>query len=180
MAAMDQIAAWLERHVNPSAVLITIAILLAAGIVILLLNRLFKAWLGGLAARFGLHHRTVATITRVFTSALWIFTALLILDIWGIGLGGVWTLVVSAATVIGVGFLATWTMISNITASVLLTFWRPYHLGDDVELLPENLKGQVIDRNLMFTVLREEGGAAILIPNNLFFQKMFRVKRGSG
>jgi hypothetical protein len=27
----------------------------------------------------------------------------------------------------------------------------------------------------MFTVLREEGGSALHIPNNLFFQRIFRV-----
>jgi len=33
----------------------------------------------------------------------------------------------------------------------------------------------VIDSNLMFLVVRESSGALIHIPNNLFFQKMFRV-----
>ena len=31
------------------------------------------------------------------------------------------------------------------------------------------------DRNLMFTTLREESGNVLWIPNNLFFQKIFRV-----
>ena len=76
---------------------------------------------------------------------------------------------------IGVGFLAVWTIVSNITASVFITIWRPFRLGETVEILPESLRGRVIDRNLMFTVLREASGAALQIPNNLFFQKMFRV-----
>jgi small-conductance mechanosensitive channel len=45
-------------------------------------------------------------------------------------------------------------------------------------MLPENLKGRAVDRNLMFTALREEGGTILQIPNNLFFQKMFRVGGG--
>jgi hypothetical protein len=44
-----------------------------------------------------------------------------------------------------------------------------------VSLLPEDLKGRVVDRTTMFTVLREESGATLMIPNNLFFQKIFRV-----
>jgi len=31
------------------------------------------------------------------------------------------------------------------------------------------MKGRVIERNMMFTVLREDGGAALYVPNNLFF-----------
>jgi small-conductance mechanosensitive channel len=93
----------------------------------------------------------------------------------GVSIGGLWAVLVSAATVIGVGFLAVWTLISNITASFFITIWRPFRLGQFVEMLPENLKGRVVDRNLMFTVLREEHGSVLQIPNNLFFQKMFRV-----
>ncbi|MGA7326912.1 MAG: mechanosensitive ion channel domain-containing protein, partial [Rhodomicrobium sp.] len=62
-------------------------------------------------------------------------------------------------------------MISNVTASLFITIWRPFQFGHTIELLPENLKGRVIDRNMMFTVLREEGGGRLHVPNNLFFQK---------
>ena len=48
---------------------------------------------------------------------------------------------------------------------------------DTVELLPENLKGRAVDRNLMFTVLAEDDGSFLQVPNNLFFQKIFRVAR---
>ena len=66
-------------------------------------------------------------------------------------------------------------MISNATANLFITIWRPFQLGDTVEFLPENFKGGVVVRNLMFTVLREENGARLLVPNNLLFQKIFRV-----
>ena len=61
------------------------------------------------------------------------------------------------------------------TASFFLTLWRPFHLGQTIEIIPENLSGRVSDRNLMFTTLREESGSILQIPNNLFFQKPFRV-----
>ncbi|MFL4971728.1 MAG: mechanosensitive ion channel domain-containing protein, partial [Xanthobacteraceae bacterium] len=122
-----------------------------------------------------LPYEAVLTVTRIASGALWVITVLVVLEIWGIGVGGLWTLLVSAATLVGVGFLATWTMVSNITASLFIMIWRPFRLGDRVEILPENLKGRVVDRDLMFVVLREEAGSAIRIPNNLFFQKMFRV-----
>jgi hypothetical protein len=77
--------------------------------------------------------------------------------------------------VIGVGFLAVWTMISNVTASVFITIWSPFKLGQMVEIVPENLKGRVVDRNMMFTVLRDGSDRVLHVPNNLFFQKMFWV-----
>jgi small-conductance mechanosensitive channel len=173
---MAEIAAWLDRyHVSLPSILTTIALVIGASVVIVLLKRLLQRGLGRLEPRLRLRYETVLTVTRLVTGLLWLIVALLVLEIWGISLGGFWTLLVSAATVIGVGFLATWTMVSNITASFFLALWRPFHLGDTVAVLPENLQGRVIDINLMFVVVREDGGALIRIPNNLFFQKMFRV-----
>jgi small-conductance mechanosensitive channel len=173
---MDQIVQWLDRHdVKATTLLITAVLLIGASIVIFLLKRLLQNWLRRVEARLGLPYEAVLTVTRVISSALWVITVLVILEIWGIGVGGVWTVLVSAATLVGVGFLATWTMVSNITASFFIMIWRPFRLGDTVEILPESLKGRVVDRDLMFVVLREEAGSALHIPNNLFFQKMFRV-----
>jgi small-conductance mechanosensitive channel len=64
---------------------------------------------------------------------------------------------------------------SNFTASFFLVLWGPFHVGQTVEILPENLKGRVVDRNLMFTTLSEDSGSVLQIPNSLFFQKIFRV-----
>ncbi|MFZ1004937.1 MAG: mechanosensitive ion channel domain-containing protein, partial [Pseudolabrys sp.] len=111
-------------------------------------------------------------------AASWLIAVLSILDAWGIGIAGLWGLVVSSIAVIGVGFLATWAIVSNFTSSFFLTIWRPFRLGDTVILLPENTSGRVTDRNLMFTVLRDQDGSVVNVPNNLFFQKMFRVTSG--
>jgi small-conductance mechanosensitive channel len=176
---MDQITAWLDReHIGAATVLATVALLLGALIVIVLFNRLLKNWLRGVETRIGLRSEHVGKIARSVTATLWIVTLLLVLDLWGVGVGGLWAVLASVATLIGVGFLANWAMVSNMTASLFLAIWRPFRLGDTVELLPENLKGRAVDRNLMFTALREEGGSVLQVPNNLFFQKIFRVGGG--
>ena len=173
---MNDLAAWLnQRNISVMAVLATIGLVIGAFVISYLLKRPLRDSLRQLASRLRLPYGTVLTGVRLLISTLWIVVAMLVLEIWGVSVGGLWTLLVSAATIVGVGFLATWTMISNITASFFIAFWRPFHLGDTVEMLPENFSGRVIDRNLMFVVVRENGGAVIQIPNNLFFQKMFRV-----
>jgi small-conductance mechanosensitive channel len=174
--AMDGVLAWLNHYnIRFETVLTTLGLLIAASIVILILNRLTWRLLRGVEQRAGVSYEALLTITRLIASIFWIVAILLILNLWGVSVSGLWTLLVSAAAVIGVGFLAVWTIISNITASFFITIWRPFHLGHTIELLPENLKGRVVDRNMMFTIVREEGGALLQIPNNLFFQKMFRV-----
>jgi small-conductance mechanosensitive channel len=176
---MSEIIAWLDQHhVNLGAILTSTAVLVAAGLAISVLKRLLNNWFNSIQARLQLSYATISTIIRVVTAAFWLIAVLLVLDTWGIGLAGLWGLLVSAIAVIGVGFLATWALVSNLTASFFLTIWRPFRLGDTVVLLPENTAGRVTDRNLMFTVLREQDGSAVNVPNNFFFQKMFRVISG--
>jgi small-conductance mechanosensitive channel len=173
---MTQIIDWLNQHnINVVNAIVTVAILFFASIIILILSRFFNRWLTDLQGRLNLTDETNFIINRAITAVLWALTIFVVLDVWGIALGGVWAVVVSAITLIGVGFIATWAMISNFTASFFLVLWRPFHVGQIVEMLPENLKGRVIDRSLMFTTLSEESGSVLQIPNNLFFQKIFRV-----
>src|SRR5262245_2221390 len=174
---MQRLVAWADRSdISVPTLLVTVAFIICTLIVALVLNRLLRRWVRRVEARVHLPYETVLTLTRVVSGSLWLVTAMLVLNMWGIGLSGLWTLLASVVAVIGVGFLAVWTIISNVTASFFITLWRPFRLGQTVELLPENLKGRVIDRNLMFTVLRDEGGGTLQVPNNLFFQKMFRVR----
>ena len=173
---MDQLLTWLERgNINLPIVLSTVALVLAAFVAISLLRRISRQVIWRADRGRYLPYESLLTVTRVVTGGLWLITFLVVLNLWGINISGLWTLLISMAAVLGVSFLAVWTIVSNMTASFFLTVWRPFHLGQTVEILPENLKGRVIDRNLMFTVLRDERGFVLQVPNNTFFQKMFRV-----
>ena len=173
---MTQIIEWLNQHnINVVNAISTLAILLLASITIPTLNRFLKQWLINLQSRLHITDKSYFIISRVITAVLWTLTVFIVLNVWGIGLGGVWAILVSVITIIGVGFIATWAMTSNFTASFFLVLWRPFHVGQTVEVLPENLKGRVVGRNLMFTTLSEDSGSVLQIPNSLFFQKMFRV-----
>ena len=175
-ANMTQIIEWLNQHnINAVKAIGTVAILILASIVIPRLGTSLKQWLIHLQSRLNLTNKTNSIINRVTIAVLWTLIVFIVLDVWGIGLGGVWAVLVGAITLIGVGFIATWAMTSNFTASFFLVLWRPFHVGQTVEILPENLKGRVVDRNLMFTTLSEDSGSVLQIPNSLFFQKIFRV-----
>jgi len=173
---MHQLAPWLDRHdLSLSTVVATFALIVAVVVAVFVHNLLLKYWLQPFGKKIGVSADLILSFARIVTVSIWLIALLLALDLWGVSVGGFWTLLASGAAVIGVGFLATWAMISNVTASLFLAVWRPFHLGDTVALLPENFKGRAVDRNLMFTVLREEDGSVLQVPNNLFFQKIFRV-----
>src|SRR5262245_4664753 len=125
---MEQIATWLNQHTfGVTTILLTIALLAVASILLARLNRLLRGWARGFESRLRLPYETVIMLIRVLTIALWTIVGVIVLDMWGVEVGGVWTLLVSAATLVGVGFLATWAMVSNVTASFFMTVWRPFH-----------------------------------------------------
>ena len=156
---MNHLAAWMNYYgIRPEAVLATIVILIATLIGNISIRRFLRRLPLQIQPRFRLHSETTLSLARALNSMLWVCAGLLILNAWGVSMTGLWAFLVSIAAVIGVGFLAFWTMVSNITASVFIAIWHPFRLGDTVELLPESLNGRVAERNLMFTVLREKRG----------------------
>jgi len=177
---MAELSAWLHaNNISALLVLATALLLIVTPLAALALNQLLRRMVKDHGRRLHLPYDSALVLTRVSTAAVWLISATLMLNLWGIGLSGLWAVLISAAAVIGVGFLAVWTMVSNVTASLFITIWRPFQLGQTVEILPENLRGRVIDRNFMFTALRDDAGNVLHIPNNLFFQKVFRVSDGS-
>src|SRR6266568_4079714 len=173
---MSDLFAWLSSY-GPriEIALETVAIVIVAFIAAVSVSRMLRRSLVERYRHRRIPYDTVLLLTRGATALVCVGACILALDLWGFSVTGLWAFLVSISTVIGVGFLATWTMISNVTANLLLAVLRPFRLGDTVEIVPENVKGQVVDRNMMFTALRERPGTILHVPNNLFFQKLFRV-----
>ncbi|WAJ68976.1 mechanosensitive ion channel domain-containing protein [Catenovulum adriaticum] len=78
----------------------------------------------------------------------------------------------SAFAVIGVAFFAQWSILSNITASIIVFFFFPYRVGDKVKIVDgENtISGRIYEISL-FHVLLKDKDEIITYPNSLVFQK---------
>lgn len=172
---MDNVTALLERLAPSAELVIYSAVIVVIG--------LFVATFAGnatgrLATRLQRHVNLSLEVRlaleRVARFFIVVLMLIVLLNAWGLGIGGLWTAFAGLIAGLGVALIAVWAMASNITAAFFLAFWRPFSLGDTVEIMPENVKGAAIDRNLMFTLLRQDDGATIAIPNNLFFQRVFR------
>lgn len=151
-----------------------IALLVGGGLVIWLVVRLLDRALHRRTRHLNLSEQVTRTVRKVVVASLWTVLLLVVLHTWGVNVSGVWAMLASLLAVIGVGMLAVWTMISNVTATLFIWIWRPYTMGQHIEVLPDGFKGRVVDRNLMFTELEDEDGSTLVIPNNLFFQRVTR------
>jgi small-conductance mechanosensitive channel len=94
----------------------------------------------------------------------------------GIDLQGLWSTLVAALSLVAIGFVAMWSILSHMLASLLIVIFRPFEVGDRVEIVGDDpVLGEVADLNPVYTTLRTDDGGTLQVPNNLFFQKA--VKR---
>jgi small-conductance mechanosensitive channel len=175
-AAMDNLSALLDRITSHAEPLIFSALILAAGFLLAALadNGLRRVLREAKRHNLRISMEAGLVLSRAVRTLVLTFTVILMLSFWGFGLSGMWTGMLGLIAGIGVALVATWAIVSNITGALLLSIWRPYHIGDTFEILPEAVKGRAIDRNLMFTVLRQDDGWIVSIPNNLIFQRVVR------
>ncbi len=105
----------------------------------------------------------------------------------GIKVANILTALFTIAGMIAIGFIAVWSILSNILCSMMLIVFRSFDMGDEIEIVEPiggvGLKGKVVGFNVMFTTLAESGDnidpdMLTQIPNNIFFQKNLRRKKG--
>ena len=97
--------------------------------------------------------------------------------VWGVGLQEFSVFISSFLAVVGIGFVAQWSILSNLTASVILFFSHPLRLGDRVRVLDKDFDwtGIVEDISGFYLFMRTDDGRRITIPTNLVIQKGIEI-----
>lgn len=97
--------------------------------------------------------------------------------IWGLNQNEIAVFVGTILTALGIAFFAQWSLLSNITSSLLLFFNHPVKIGDTIKVLDKDysLEGEVSDLTYFFVHLKTESGEIITIPNSLLLQKPVSV-----
>lgn len=113
---------------------------------------------------------------------LWFFVFLIVLGfIWGYDLRELYVTSAGIFALIGIAFFAVWSILSNVTTSIIIFFRFPMKVGDTLRL-PEadGLSGKIIDITLFHIILRDAKGNTIAIPNNVAVQKILEIERADG
>jgi small-conductance mechanosensitive channel len=173
--AFSSLEKWLNQYLPADAGWLVRSTLSA--VLLLLLLFIVYVWLRrGLRAyeqRGRLSPHTFAIARRLFSWAFWGIAILIVLQQFNVT-DNVWTSLTAILAMVAVGFVAVWSVLSNAFCSVVLMISRPFDVGDSIEFPGESWRGKVIDFNLIFTTLRDDEGAMLQVPNNLFFQKPVR------
>lgn len=152
------------------AIIITLALLLVG-----LLSRILKR----LEKKAKLSQQTLLPVRMVSRYGILFAALILILGTFGIPIGNFWTFLSTVLGLIAIGFVAVWSVLSNISSTLLIFGFKPFKVGDYVRLVGDEVSGRVIDVNFMFTTLRRKDGDTFRVPNNQFFQKTI-LRPGDG
>lgn len=117
-------------------------------------------------------------IRRAINFILFLTSLSLLMVIWGVKQSEIAVLIGSILTIIGVAFFAQWSLLSNITSSIILFFGHSVKIGDTISIMETKdyeIHGEVLNIGLFFTKIKlVDSEDEITLPNNIFILKTIR------
>ena len=128
------------------------------------------------SAKFAYHLPRARVIKRIINFILVLLIIGFLLMIWGVKQSDLLFFISSALTVVGVAFFAQWSVLSNITSSIIIFFNYPIKIGDHITILEKDheVEGRIIDIAIFYVILETKHHEKITIPSNVFMQKIIR------
>lgn len=126
----------------------------------------------------GLPRLAFTPVRVILRWSILIIAALLILGRWGFQTNGFLAVIGSILGLVAIGFVALWSVLSNFLCTMVLVIFKPFSVGDEIEFPASGTKGRVVDLSLIFTTLETAPGETVHVPNNMFFQNVFKRRAG--
>lgn len=152
------------------------ALTLAILVSFLIANRLNIKIMNRLGAYKGVPEYRIKNVQKYFKILMFLISLIGVLAIWGVDYRGVLIFASSIIAVLGVALFAQWSLLSNITAGVIIFFAFPARIGDKIEIIDGSdvITGTIIEINIFQMLLRDDNGFDISYPNNLVLQRPVR------
>jgi small-conductance mechanosensitive channel len=115
---------------------------------------------------------------RIINLFLTIFVVTVLAAIWNIHRDQLIVFMTSVVTVLGIAFFAQWSILSNITSSLILFFNHPMKIGQRIRVVDKeyDISGELIDISFFFLYIKNDDGELITIPNTIVLQKTIVTK----
>jgi small-conductance mechanosensitive channel len=119
-------------------------------------------------------------IIKYISIALTFLTIATLALIWGVNFNDLGVLLSSVFAVIGVALFAQWSILSNITAGVIIFFSYPFKIGNTIRIMDKEIIDSENSNENVFVIedikafhlyLRGKNGEILTYPNNLVLQK---------
>ena len=124
--------------------------------------------------KFGFQNSRILVTNKIITVIIYITVIVVVAFIWGVDEKQLLIYISSFLTVLGIAFFAQWSILSNITAGIILFINYPVKIGDTITILEKdsanNITGEIRDIGTFFITLRTPGKDLITLPNSIILQ----------
>ena len=112
-------------------------------------------------------------VRKLINNLLLLLCVILLGAAWEVSIKGLSIYFASFFTVAGIGLFAQWSVLSNVTSSLILFFYFPIRIGSRVKILDGSniIEGQILDLTLFSVKIQDDNGDEIYLPNNVAIQK---------
>ncbi|WP_158977491.1 mechanosensitive ion channel domain-containing protein [Cellulophaga sp. L1A9] len=119
-------------------------------------------------------------IIKYISIALTIISGAVLTLIWSVNFKDLGALLASIFAVIGVALFAQWSILSNITAGVIIFFSYPFKIGNTIRIFDKEIHEVINNWDETFVIedirafhmhLRRSNGEILTYPNSLVLQK---------
>ncbi|MCF2948381.1 mechanosensitive ion channel family protein [Paraglaciecola aquimarina] len=145
---------------------------LAIIIAFIMITRLTESAIHRFGAARDVSQFRMQYIVKTVNMGLTVFCVILLIPFMGVEYSQVSIFLSSVFAVLGVALFAQWSILSNITASLVIFFGFPYRVGDHIKIMDkdDDITG-IIEDIALFHITIKRGDELISYPNNLILQK---------
>lgn len=153
-------------------ILWSLAVIVLAFFLRLVITRSLK----GIQLKFGFQTARILVTNKIITILIYISVLVIISFIWGVDEKQLLVYISSFLTILGIAFFAQWSLLSNITAGIILYINYPVKIGDSITILEKdnNITGEIRDIGAFFITLKTPEKDLITVPNSIILQKNIR------
>jgi len=143
----------------------------------LLTNFFVKRTIHRIVRNFQVANERRRIIVRLVNFIVFMLAVVSLTAVWGVDQKQILVFFTSTITVLGIAFFAQWSILSNITAGLVIFFSHPLRLGDYIRITEKDylIEGKLEHISFFFMHILTDQNERITIPNSVALQKTISI-----
>ncbi len=145
-------------------------------IILIITLKVLERIVNRVGLKFSYQKTRIKIVKKAISFGTYLVLGGTLLLIWGINPSQLAAYVASLFTVVGIAFVAQWSIISNITSTLIVFFNRQVNIGDYIVILDKDyqVEGKISDIGIFFIIIKVSDTEYVSLPSNIFMQKMIK------
>ena len=156
-----------------SQILVQFGITIVSILLYMVIFSAAKGFIRSFGERQAIAEKRIIYTKKFFQAFFFFFLTVVITIIWGIDFKGIFIFASSFFALVGIALFASWSILSNITTSIVIFFSFPYRIGDEIRVIDGDNTVEGFIRDMTFFNIHVEcaDGNLTFYPNNMIIQK---------